>query len=281
VTVPFEPISHREVQRRYPSQLNGPGSASAVTNGPGDQTTTYPELRTNCMRDPVRDHHVAVRSVCITTKLAGVGHSLSTEEHPFIRTTGMKKSLIPTENIETPEELKHFFDDPPLLGNERREDYEALFLMIAKAVRPADLVEWIMVRDAAHYCWEIRRERRIKADIIKLKQKEALGESSFRMTREDYMREQAIAKGAAESPSAFKKKESKPEAKKEDPTSGLSEAYILGARDIDIIDTRIASYEHRRNSALREISLYSEAMARRADKATRDVIDGEFTEAAE
>jgi len=32
---------------------------------------------------------------------------------------------------------------------------------------------------------------------------------------------------------------------------------------------------------LREISYYSEAMARRADKATRDVIDGEFTEAAE
>jgi len=193
----------------------------------------------------------------------------------------MNKSLVPTENIEPPKELKHFFDEPPLVGNERREDFENLFLMIAAAVKPADAIEWIIVRDAAIYCWEIRRERRIKADIIELKRKEALRESSFRMTREDYMREHAIAKGEAESSSMFKKKESKPEAKKEDPRSGLPEAFILGNRDIDLIDTRIASYEYRRNAALRDLASYSEAKARRLDKAARDVIDGEFTEAAE
>jgi len=193
----------------------------------------------------------------------------------------MNKSLVPTENIEPPKELKHFFDEPPLVGNERREDFENLFLMIAAAVKPADAIEWIIVRDAAIYCWEIRRERRIKADIIELKRKEALRESSFRLTREDYMREQPIAKGEAESSSMFKKKESKPEAKKEDPGSGLPEAFILGNRDIDLIDTRIASYEYRRNAALRDLASYSEAKARRLDKAARDVIDGEFTEAAE
>jgi hypothetical protein len=193
----------------------------------------------------------------------------------------MSRALVTAEKIKPPKELEVFFDDPPLVGNERREDFETLFLMIAKAVKPADVVEWIMVRDAANYCWEIRRERGIKADIIKLKQKEALTESSFRVTREDYMREQAIAKGEAERPSAFKKKELKPPPKKEDPASGLAEAYIFGDRDTDIIDTRIAFYEYRRNSALREVSLYSDAMARRADKTTCDVIDGEFTEALE
>jgi len=101
------------------------------------------------------------------------------------------------------------------------------------------------------------------------------------LTREGYMREQAIAKGEAESSSMFRKKEPKPEAKKEDPRSGLPEAFILGDRDINVIDTRIASYEYRRNAALRDLASYSEAKARRADKATRDVIDGEFTEAAE
>jgi hypothetical protein len=193
----------------------------------------------------------------------------------------MNKSLVLTENIEPPKELKHFFDDPPLVGNERREDYENFSLMIAKALKPADAIEWLLAKDIANYCWEIRRERRIKADIIELKRKEALRESSFRLTKEDYMREQAIAKGEAESSSMFRKKESKPEAKKEDPRSGLPEGFILGNRDIDVIDTRIASYECRRNASIREISFYSEAKARRADKATRDVIDGEFTEAPE
>ena len=193
----------------------------------------------------------------------------------------MNKSLVPTENIEPPKELKHFFDDPPLVGNERREDFENLFLTIAAAVKPADAIEWMLTRDVLAYAWEIRRERRIKADIIELKRKEALRESSFRLTPEDYRREQAIAKGEAENSSMFRKKQSKPEAKKEDLRLGLPEAYVLGSRDIDIIDARIASYEYRRNAVLRDLASYSEAKARRADKATRDVIDGEFTEAAE
>lgn len=190
----------------------------------------------------------------------------------------MNKSLVPTENIKPPKELKHFFDDPPLVGNERREDFENLFLTIATAVKPADPIEWILARDVVVYAWEIRRERRIKADIIKLKQREAQTGSSHRLTRADYS---ALAEAEEES-SEFEKMESKPQPKKkEDPAAFLAEAYVLGDRDIDIIDTRIASYEHRRNASLREISYYNEAMARRADKATRDVIDGEFTEAAE
>ena len=120
----------------------------------------------------------------------------------------MNKSLVPTENIEPPKELEHFFDDPPLVGNERREDFDRLFLTIAAAVKPADAIEWMLTRDIANYCWDIRRERRIKADIIELKRKEALRESSFRLTKEDYMRDQAIAKGEAESSSVFKKKRS-------------------------------------------------------------------------
>jgi hypothetical protein len=54
-----------------------------------------------------------------------------------------------------------------------------------------------------------------------------------------------------------------------------------GAVDIDAIDRRIAFYEHRRNVTLREIAIYSEAMARKLDKTSRDILDGEFSEAAE
>jgi hypothetical protein len=193
----------------------------------------------------------------------------------------MNRSLVTAEKIAPPIELEFLFDDPPLVGNERREDFENLFLTIAAVVKPADAIEWMLTRDVLVYSWEIRRERKIKADIIELKRKEAVRESSFRLTKEDYMRGQAIAKGEAESSSEFKRKVSKPEAKKEEPRSGLPEAFIIGHRDIDVIDARIASYEFRRNAALREISFYSEAIARRADKATRVVIDAEYSEAAE
>ena len=187
----------------------------------------------------------------------------------------MSRSLVTAKLIKPPKELEQFFDDPPLVGTERREDYENFFSMIAMAAKPVDAIDWLLVDDVAYLSWEIRRERRIKAEIIKLRQKEAQFPSKLAITRADFARAQIVAKD----PSAFKKKDLKPEAKAED--SMLAEGYILGDYDIDVIDKRIASYEYRRNTALREMYLRSEKMARLLEKASSDAIDGEFTEAAE
>jgi len=187
----------------------------------------------------------------------------------------MSRSLVTATLIKPPKELEQFLDDPPLVGTERREDYDNFFSAIAMAVKPVDAIDWLMVIDVAYLSWEIRRERRIKAEIIKLRQREAQFPSELAMMRVDFERE----KIAAKDPSAFKKKDRKPEAKEED--SMLAKGYILGDYDIDVIDKRIASYEYRRNTALREMYLRSEKMAQLLEKASSDVIDGEFTEAAE
>ena len=65
------------------------------------------------------------------------------------------------------------------------------------------------------------------------------------------------------------------------PDSVLAKAYTRGARDIDAIDKRIALYELRRSAILKEIGLRSERKAQKLDKASSEVIEGEFTEAAE
>jgi hypothetical protein len=189
----------------------------------------------------------------------------------------MSRALVTATLIKPPKELEQFLDDPPLVGTERREDYENFFSVIAMAVKPVDAIDWLMVIDVAYLSWEIRRERRIKAEIIKLRQKEANFPSEMAMMRVNFERE----KIAAKDPSAFKKKDWKPEAKEEVSMSMLAKGYILGDYDIDVIDKRTASYEYRRNTALREMDLRSERMARLLEKASSDVIDGEFTEAAE
>ena len=79
------------------------------------------------------------------------------------------------------------------------------------------------------------------------------------MTRADFERQKALD----ESPSLFKKRDSKPIVRDEQSKSSLAEAYILGHRDIDIIDTRIASYMFRRDAALRHNERYTESLARR------------------
>jgi len=187
----------------------------------------------------------------------------------------MSRALVTAKLIKPPKELEQFFDDPPLVGTERREDYENFFSVIAMAVKPVDAIDWLLLIDVAYLSWEIRRERRIKAEIIKLRQKEATFPSELAITRADFALSQIVAKD----PSAFKKKDLKPEATAED--AMLAEGYILGDYDIDVIDKRIASYEYRRNTALREMYLRSEKMAQLLEKASSDVVDGEFTEAAE
>jgi hypothetical protein len=185
--------------------------------------------------------------------------------------------LVTAKLIKPPKQLEQFLDDPPLVGTERREDYENFLSMIAMAAKPVDAIDWLLVDDVAYLSWEIRRERRIKAEIIKSRQKEAQFQSELAITRADFKLAQIAAKDA----SAFKKKDWKPEPKEEVSMSQLAKAYILGDHDIDVIDKRIASYEYRRNTALREMYLRSEKMARLLEKASSEVIDGEFTEAAE
>jgi hypothetical protein len=189
----------------------------------------------------------------------------------------MSRALVPAKLIKPPKELEKFLDDPPLVGTERREDYENFFSVIAMAVKPVDAIAWLMVVDVAYLSWEIRRERRIKAEIIKLRQKEAQFPSELAITRADFK----LSQIAAKDPSAFKKKDWKPEPKEEVSMSMLARGYILGDYDIDVIDKRTASYEYRRNATIREMDLRSERMARLLETASSDVIDGEFTEAAE
>src|SRR4029077_11820523 len=78
----------------------------------------------------------------------------------------MSRSLLAEKPIKPPKELKKFFDDPPLVGDERREDYENLFATLAMTVKPADAIEWMYLGDVVNLTWEIRRMRRIKAGMI-------------------------------------------------------------------------------------------------------------------
>jgi hypothetical protein len=85
----------------------------------------------------------------------------------------------------------------------------------------------------------------------------------------------------ASDPDARRRIDLKLEEKGHDTDSVLAQAYLRGARDIDAIDKRIALYELRRNAILKEIGLRSERKAQKLNKASLDIIDGEFTEAAE
>jgi hypothetical protein len=200
------------------------------------------------------------------------------------------RSLVPSGSISPPQELTKFFDDPPLVGTEQRSEYDAFFATIARAERPVDAIDWLLLKDLVDIAWEIRRERRIKSEIIKIKQIEVISDllkSTYDKTdRLGSALNRIFDAGAeaqlwASNSEARERINNKLAEKGYKPESVLAHAYLRGAGDIDAIERRIASYEARRNLILKEINLRSERTAQRLDKASSNIIDAEFSEAAE
>ena len=195
----------------------------------------------------------------------------------------MPKSTTPaTKPIESSKELERFLGDPPLIGNERLEDYLAFASRIERAAKPADDIAWLLVRDLTNIWWEIRRERFIKVEMIKQKQREAVAQIG--LTRADFIRQERAAermlRDEDDEPSMFRKKSSEPaEKNQEDPMSSLARVYLDDPSGIEGCDRRIAALEFRRSALLREVDRRNQIVARDADKAASDILDAEFTEA--
>jgi hypothetical protein len=191
-----------------------------------------------------------------------------------------------------PNDLAFMFDDPPLVGNEKREDYDRFLRAIAEAVNPVDKIVWILVLDITDLCWEIRRERRVKADIIKSAQIAVINEI-LKLITADQSGMSIIVKifnngtGGIEGrrwasdPQAREEIESLLTKNSYSAASILAQAFVLAADDIDAVDRRIASYELRRMAVLRQAELRSEKLFRQLEKASNEVLEGELSDVLE
>jgi hypothetical protein len=216
----------------------------------------------------------------------------------------MNRALVKM-TTKPPKELASFFADPPLVGDESREDYDNLFSVLAAAAKPVDAIAWIYLGDFTNLTWEIRRERSLKQRAVEAARKGIVrgllmpppppprptlfpGQLMFFDEVEpDPVRASKVETASKDADQWASDPKARRRIDKELAERGYDQGYILAraltnsASDIDTIDQRISAYEYRRNAILREIDRHSESMARRLDRAASEIIDGEFTEAAE
>jgi hypothetical protein len=214
----------------------------------------------------------------------------------------MNRALVkmPTK---PPKELASFFADPPLVGDESREDYDNLFSVLAAAVKPVDAIAWIYLGDFTNLTWEIRRERWLKQRAVEAARKDVVRELLMPTPLPPPFSGKIILfpehePGFAERAAKVEKASEDAEQWARDPKArqgidkelaerGYDQTYILAraltnsASGIDTSDQRISLYEYRRTAILREFHRHNASMARRLDRAASEIIDGEFTEAAE
>ena len=78
------------------------------------------------------------------------------------------QSLPKSKNL-NPTEISHLSEllgPAPLLPGESEADYEALKMRIMAAVKPADAIEHLYVRDVIDLQWDLLRFRRLKSHLL-------------------------------------------------------------------------------------------------------------------
>lgn len=178
---------------------------------------------------------------------------------------------------------------PQLWRDESREQYDAMLLSIAESVGAKDIVDWIAVRDVTYHAWDHYRLQGIKSALILEKQIEVI-EGLLKTTYDpggpkEMTYNLSGAKNDARRRSfdgAFAKKiDQKLAARGHDAASILGRAYSLCAADLQMLDKAIADRELRRMTMLREIYRRDDFLARRLEKVSQQIIEGEFSEAAD
>jgi hypothetical protein len=193
----------------------------------------------------------------------------------------MSNAVTTTTPVKWPKEVQAFLDNPPLVGNELYEEYEAVFLSIASALKPVNFIVWQLVGCLTDLAWYIRRERILKNEIIKIHHKEIVSEllagpfnNLMLGFSEEATRWERDEKARVEIDNRLIKLG-------HSPNSVLAQAYMRAADQINQSDKRAADYQTETVAILREANRYNEKLMRQIDQASSDVVDAEFSEAAE
>ena len=167
-----------------------------------------------------------------------------------------------------------FLGPPPLVEGEKEAAYDELLARISGALKPADILEDIWIRDVVDLTWDVFRLRRLKANMIAYCTNEGVAAAMQRLgsgnvvelirqwTAHDEGARQAVARTLASAGLTVE-------------TAG-TRSLAFWIADLERIERMIASAEGRRHAALRELDRHRATLAQTLRRAVADVEDAEF-----
>ena len=162
-----------------------------------------------------------------------------------------KPSTTPTSPPERAGRLA-LFGPAPLLEGEDTAAYDELLVQISAAVKPADILEEIWVRDVVDLVWEAFRLRRLKANLMTAVAHEGLRSILGPLIGWEDARHLAET-WATREPSAIKQADELLGSADLTMDAVMAQTLSLSLDDIERIDRMIATAEGRRNAILREV----------------------------
>lgn len=153
------------------------------------------------------------------------------------------------------------FGPAPVIDGEDPAQYDELLISVSTAVKPADIIEDMWVRDVTDLFWETLRMRRLKTRMMRGRvQQRVLGELREKI-KDGAAAEKLFYDWAVEKPRAIKRVNRLLSEGEMNALTTMTLSHYL--REFEPIDRLIASAETRRNAALRELDRHRAALAER------------------
>jgi hypothetical protein len=169
------------------------------------------------------------------------------------------------------------FGPPALLEGENPASYDELLARVSGAVKPADVLEEIWVRDVVDLVWETHRWRRLKANLIMATTYKGV-EAVVEPMVGDYAATSLARSWARRDAGAIKKVDKLLASAGLTMDAVMAQTLSLKIDHIERIDRIIMGAEARRNVALRELDRHRASLAQALRRVSDEVEDAQFEE---
>ena len=169
---------------------------------------------------------------------------------------------------------------PPVIAGEDPNEFNELLDRVRADAKPKDMIEEILVRDFVDLVWDIRRLRRLKANLLQDNSHEGVGR--LLLARADM----AGMLEVDELSRKWAKRQSVKKVEKRLASAGLTidavmaETLSVKLDDIERIERMITTADARLEANLRELDRHRAVLAQALKHATKDVEDAEFEDVA-
>jgi hypothetical protein len=201
-----------------------------------------------------------------------------------------KMDLVLKTDCQIPEEVAELLGEPPTWRGENPDQYRALLRSVAQSVGAADVLHWFWANEVASHVWQILRLQKIEAQLVLSHQTKIVEEllastfdsptAALKPLYEIFDAPNEARRWASDREFA-KKIDERLAIRGHDSSSILAKAYSRCAGELHAIQKRISDLELRRMSTLREIAYRDEMRAKQLDRKSLEIIEGNFSEAAE
>ena len=178
-----------------------------------------------------------------------------------------KRLPAPTKAWIRPQDLGPLFAERPRILGEDKQLYEDVLSQAAAAVKPADFIEALWVKEAVDLVWDALYYRRVKQSFMVAAQKDALK----RLTR---LADTVIAQWEVQDKTAVASVEKVLKARGLTMEAVIAEIVVSKFDKIEQLDRIIATADARRDKALGQIERRRDALARQLRRFTNDITLG-------